>query len=199
MLNLVGASSWYTEQASRSDLTNVVLPKVKIAKKTIFNTKYSQRPTEEIYCMTSKSGSKIKYYSDTCKKEGEVECLICPRRFDIRDNTGIIVSLEIDGDKVLAKTTLVTCSHNCSLRYLIEESKKGKSMSSAYTNSIYYHNLAYSIQYPDKGPLVASGDPCLLQIHGGSMTYEEWCVNSSSLCRTSIMTVVPVKSSYVKQ
>lgn len=196
MLKLIGGSSAYTKQALTGNFNNIVLPSVTIKKKSIFNTASSGGSY-----ITSRSGEKIKYQSDTCVTEGEVECIVCPKRFDISQNTGIILSVEICGinnDSLTVTTTLVTCSHNCSARFLIEEEKKGYGMREEFKNSLTYHRLIHSIQNPRGGVLMPSGDVSLLRTYGGSMSFEDWKRDSSSLQRTPVMNVVHMKSSHIK-
>jgi hypothetical protein len=203
MLVLPLASPKSTRKAYGGDLNTLKMPrKVKLPpvppKLCIYNERLETNINAPVFAIKAKTGEKIKYYSDTCVTSGIVQCIMCPMQFDVIHNTGIIIDQWVEDDVMHCVTTKVTCCHECSLAFVIDQKQKGSNMPEEYRSSYKYHLMAHARQYPDEGPLMPRGDRSQLIIHGGSMSYEAWATEGHSLVKSPTMIISNAKSMYSK-
>lgn len=57
----------------------------------------------------------------------------------------------------------------------------------------------YKLTYPLNGSLISKNDPDLLDIHGGSLTYEQWSDKRHKYLRTDRIILIPAKTIFLKQ
>jgi hypothetical protein len=160
-----------------SDVSGMEIRKVTLRKpeKSIYNQVLPTTSSSDVYTVSTKSGEKMVIACSSCATEGMVECWWCSYPVLVTENVGIIVRFETNGSEVVRDDrTGFTCCEECSLAYVLEQKKKGKSTPSMYIDSDYYHRTLYNMSHPGEGPLIPSNNPTLLKSKGGGLTREEW-------------------------